>query len=283
MDRDLLKMELLESFSWAYRDRKTGEKRAAWMTIFFLTLYALAFSWLMFTFYKMGKALCLPMIAQDLEWLFFVLMGLLSIQVVGLTNTFHAYSALKRLKEESALPDSKKAIGSMLLAKFAGTYVMGLFYSLVFMIPGVIVHLQFARPNFIGFIFTLFVPVLSGLLTLVISMLLAWLVYVISSKIRNKNLLTVFLSVCLTVGYYVLYERSQTIFEMVLDNASQVALWTKRLAYPFYQMGLGAQGSILPMVIFCGLVFLIVSMAGFLLWVFYRKDVLKRKAEQNRG
>jgi ABC-2 type transport system permease protein len=169
----------------------------------------------------------------------------------------------------------------MLWAKFCGTYIMRLFYSLVFMIPGVIVHLQYARPNLIGFVFTLTIPVVLGLLSLVFSCLTAYVVFAVSSRIRNKNLLTVLLSTGLLASYYILYEKSQDIFAAVLENAAEVALWTKRLAYPFYQMGLGAQGNVFSMAVFCGEVVLIVTFASYLLWAFYRRAVRKQKMQQN--
>ena len=280
MDRSILKRELKESFAWMYRDKRTGKPRSVWKSILLAVLYAAAFAWLMHTFYKMGSALCLPLIALDLEWLSFVLMGLLSLCVVGLANTFHAYSAMSRLKEETILPDGPKAIGAMLWAKFSGTYIMGLFYSMVFMVPGVIVHLQYAKPNPIGFVFTLCIPIALGLLSLVFSCLVAYIVFAVSGRIRNKNLLTVVLSTGFLASYYILFEKSQDIFKAVLDNASDVALWTKRLAYPFYQMGLGAQGNIFSMAIFCGTVVLIAALAGYLLWAFYRRAVQKKKALQ---
>ena len=280
MDRSILKRELKESFAWMYRDKRTGKPRSVWKSILLAVLYAAAFAWLMHTFYKMGSALCLPLMALDLEWLSFVLMGLLSLCVVGLANTFHAYSAMSRLKEETILPDGPKAIGAMLWAKFSGTYIMGLFYSMVFMVPGVIVHLQYAKPNPIGFVFTLCIPIALGLLSLVFSCLVAYIVFAVSGRIRNKNLLTVVLSTGFLASYYILFEKSQDIFKAVLDNASDVALWTKRLAYPFYQMGLGAQGNIFSMEIFCGTVVLIAALAGYLLWAFYRRAVQKKKALQ---
>jgi hypothetical protein len=281
MDRNIIKRELKESFSWMYRDKRTGKPRRLWKTILLAALYAAAFAWLMHTFYKMGCALCVPMMALDLEWLSFVLMGLLSMFVVGITNAFHAYSSLCSLKEETLLPDGPKAIGTMLWAKFSGTYIMGLFYSLVLMIPGVIVHLQYAKPNLIGFIFTLSIPVLLGLLSLALSCLISYIVFAVSNRIHNKNLLTAILSICFLASYYILYEKSQDIFDAVLESAGGVALWIKRLAYPFYQMGLGAQGNILSMAVFCGTVFLIVAFAGFLLWTSYRRDLLKRKSQEN--
>ena len=119
MDRSVIKKELAESFAWMYRDRKTGKPRRLWKTILLALLYAIAFAWLMHTFYKMGCALCVPLMALDLEWLSFVLMGILSMCVVGLTNTFHAYSAFNRLREDTVLPEGPKAIGAMLWAKLS--------------------------------------------------------------------------------------------------------------------------------------------------------------------
>ena len=189
--------------------------------------------------------------------------------------------AFRRLKEEESLPEGIKAITNMLWAKFFGSYIMGLFYSLVFMIPGVLVHLQFTQPNLLGFIFTLCVPLLLGFLSLILSCLLAYVVFVISSRISNKNMLTVLLSVLFLAGYYILYEKSQDIFQAVLNSAADVALWIKRFAHPFYQLGLGVQGNTLSVVTFCITVFLAVAVAGSLLWMLYRRALVKRKTLQN--
>ena len=281
MNRELLQSELKESFAWMYRDKRKGKAYPLWKTLLFVFLYAAAFALLMHKFYMMGKALSAPLIQQDLEWLAFVLMGILSMMVVGLTNTFHAYMAFRRLKEEESLPEGIKAITNMLCAKFCGSYIMGLFYSLVFMIPGVLVHLQLTQPNLLGFIFTLCVPLLLGFLSLILSCLLAYVVFVISSRISNKNMLTVLLSVLFLAGYYILYEKSQDIFQAVLNSAADVALWIQRFAYPFYQLGLGAQGNTLSVATFCITVFLAVAIAGCLLWMLYRRALVKRKTLQN--
>ena len=281
MARTFVKKELAESFAWMYRDKRTGKPRALWKTLLLGLLYAVAFAWLMFEFYQMGSALCLSMMELDLEWLSFVFMGILSMLAVGLANTFHAYAALKRLKDETVLPEGPRAIGAMLWAKFAGTYIMGLFYSLVFMVPGVIVHLQYAKPNPIGFVFTLGIPVALGLLSLVCSCLNAHIVLAVSDRIGNKNVLTAILSTAFLACYYVLFEKSQAIYSAVLRNAADVAGWMRRFAYPFYQMGLGSQGSILPMSVFCVTVGIVVSLAGAILWLSYRRAVMKKKALQN--
>ncbi len=278
MNRAMIKRELAEAFSWAYRDRKTGNTRPVWKNIILISLYAIAFAWLMHIFYKMARAMCLPMMAQDLEWLFMALMGLLSMSVVGLTNTFHAYAALGRLQEETQIPDSPKGIYRMFRAKFTGTYIMGLFYSLVFMIPGVIVHLRFAGPNSLGVAFALCIPLILGLLSLVVSCVLAYIVAAISSRIKNKNILSIILSVAFLGGYYVLYVKSQDIFSAVLENAADVAYWTKIFGYPLYQMGKAAQGSLLSMGIFCACVLGIAALTGVLILHGYRAHIKKRAA-----
>ena len=67
MYRSLIKRELKESFAWMYRNKRTGKPYPLWKTFLLALLYALAFAWLMHTFYKMGSALCVPLMALDLE------------------------------------------------------------------------------------------------------------------------------------------------------------------------------------------------------------------------
>lgn len=269
MKRALVKKELLEAFAWVYRNRKTGKPHPVWKSVALTSLYCVAFAFLMHKIYEIARTLCLPMMEQDLQWLFLALMGLASLSVASLSNVFHAYAAVCRLQEERGQPNEPQLVSASLRAKLTSTYLMGLFYSLIFMVPAIIVHLQYAPPSALGMVLTLCIPLLLGALVLVFSCVIAYFVIAVTKRIRNKNILTVILSGAFLGGYYYLFEKSQDIYAAVLENAALVAWWTKRLCYPFYHMGLGAQGSLLSAIIFVMFVLLVIGVALLLIWKSY--------------
>lgn len=254
MSKGAVRREIAEAFAWAYRDRRTGKNRPAWKSAVRILLYAFAFTCLMQTFYKMAQALCIPMMEQDIEWLFLALMGLLSLCASGLTNVFQAYSAI--------IAFQKNPNEQLLHAKLKANYLMCLIYELVFMLPAVAVHLQYMRPNPLGVVLSLFVPPILGVLVMSSSFLLAWLAAQVCERVKNKHILTAAMSVAFLFGYYFLYDKSQEIYSAVLENAEQVAVWTRRLCYTLYQMGLAAQGSVVAMLVFCAS-----TVLGFYLFV----------------
>lgn len=108
----LLKKQLLEIFQVYYYDAKKNKARSKVSTILHFLLFALLVFGLLggiFTF--LAVKLCPPLLAADMDWLYFALMGLISVLLGAFGSVFNTY---------------------------AGVYLMGLLYSAVVILPAVL-------------------------------------------------------------------------------------------------------------------------------------------------
>lgn len=123
---------------------------------------------------------------------------ILSILMLVL-SFFKAGSVLFSMKSYDimvSLPVTKSAI---LISRFVTMYVTNLLFSLIVMIPGLAVHIWFAKPGISFYIISLMAVLFAPLLPLTISSILGALIKGISSRMKNKTLVETFLTVGLVV------------------------------------------------------------------------------------
>lgn len=112
---------------------------------------------------------------------------------------FKAGSVLFSMKSYDimiSLPVTKSAI---LISRFVTMYVTNLLFSLIVMIPGLAVHIWFAKPGISFYLISLVVILFAPLLPLTVSSILGALIKGISSRMKKKNLAEVFLTIALIV------------------------------------------------------------------------------------
>ena len=123
---------------------------------------------------------------------------ILSILMLVL-SFFKAGSVLFSMKSYDimvSLPVTKSAI---LISRFVTMYVTNLLFSLIVMIPGLAVHIWFAKPGISFYIISLMAVLFAPLLPLTISSILGALIKGISSRMKKKTLVETFLTVGLVV------------------------------------------------------------------------------------
>jgi len=123
---------------------------------------------------------------------------ILSILMLVL-SFFKAGSVLFSMKSYDimvSLPVTKSAI---LISRFVTMYVTNLLFSLIVMIPGLTVHLWFAKPGISFYLISLMAVAFAPLLPLTVSSVLGALIKGISSRMKKKALAETFL----TIGFVV--------------------------------------------------------------------------------
>ena len=194
---------------------------------------------------------------------------ILSILMLVL-SFFKAGSVLFSMKSYDimvSLPVTKSAI---LISRFVTMYVTNLLFSLIVMIPGLTVHIWFAKPGISFYLISLIAVLFAPLLPLTISSILGALIKGISSRMRKKALtetfLTVGLVVVIMVGSFSMGPKTENLdmealkeligtLTSALGNIFPPALW--------YHNAL--QGSILHFVLLLGIPALIFAVFVWLL------------------
>ncbi|MDD6610662.1 MAG: hypothetical protein PUE91_00395 [Clostridiales bacterium] len=278
MTKALFKKQMMEVFSWVYQDKKAGKNRSARGIAGYVLLYLVIFGFLGGVFYIVADMLCEPLVTVDLGWLYFAIMGLIALFMGVFGSVFNTYASLYQAKDNDLLLSMPIPSGTILMVRLAGVYVMGLMYELIVMIPTVMAWFFAADVQLAAGICTLLIPLVLSVLVLVFSAVLGWIVALISSRLKHKNIMVVILSLIFIAAYYYCYGHAYQILQHILANPQAAGERARSMLYPLYHMGLAAEGHMLSMLIFT-------AMVGVLFGIVY--VVLSRSflkiATTNRG
>lgn len=254
MTKALLKKQLMEVFSWLYKDRKTGKHRSAQGIALYSVLYLVIFGSLGAVFYRAADILCEPLLSIKMGWLYWCLMGLISVFLGVFGSVFNTYSTLYGAKDNDLLFAMPIPVSRILIVRLLGVYAMGLMYELIVMIPTLLIWFMKAPFSFAGAICIMLIPFILSVFVLVLSSILGWVVALVSAKLKNKNIITVFISLIFIVVYYYAYAQAYSMLQSLLVNADRVGEKIKFALYPLYHMGLAAEGRIISMLIFTAVI-----------------------------
>ncbi|MDD6189589.1 MAG: hypothetical protein PUB32_08445 [Clostridiales bacterium] len=250
MTKALFKKQMMEAFSWLYRNRKTGKNRSKAGIIGFGVFYFLIiFGVLGSVFYIMADSLCEPLMNAGIAWLYWAIMGLVTVALGVFGSVFNTYASLYQAKDNDLLLSMPVPVRHILVMRLSGVYFMGLIYELVVIIPALI---QWFING--GSLWALQLPLVLSILVLALSCILGWVVALISGKLRNKNIITVIMSLAFIGGYYYIYANAYKILMSILADPFALGEKVKGILYPFYHMGLGAAGNFVSVLIFAAMV-----------------------------
>lgn len=254
MTKALFKKQMMEIFAWIYKDRKSGKIRSAQGIVLYAVLYLVLFGFLGSVFFTFAKMMCVPLAEVGMGWLYWCLIGLVSVFLGVFGSVFSTYSSLYQAKDNDLLLSMPIPPSRILAVRLFGVYLMGLIYELIVMVPAVIVWFIDTQFSAVGSVCVVLIPFLLSVVVLVLSALLGWVVALISGRIKHKNIVTVFISLAFIVGYYYIYFKAYSMIQTLLQNIEEIGGKIKSILYPLYQMGMAAEGNILSMLIFTAIV-----------------------------
>lgn len=268
----LVKKQMIEIFRVYFYDAKKNKARSKVSTILFMLWYAMIMAGVLGgIFTLLSRKLCGPMAAFDMGWLYYTLMGLLAILLGIFGSVFNTYSGLYLAKDNDLLLSMPIPVSALVTARLLSVYLMGLTYSAVVIIPAWIVYLMTAGvtvPNlFGGIVLTL----LISLFVMTLSCVLGFVVAKVSLKLKNKGLITVFVSLLFIGGYYFFYFKAQNMITDLLANLDEYGERVKGSAYLLYAFGKVGTGDIKS-----SLIMVCLAVVTFLLmWLLISKSFLQ--------
>ncbi len=253
MWKALLKKQFLELMYVYFPKMKAGKKRSAGAVAGFIVLFIFIFLSLGASFYAAADMLAASMLPMGLGWLYFALIGVLSVFLGIFGGVFSTYASLYLAKDNDLLLSLPIPPRRILLVRMAAVYISGLVYSAVAWLPAVIRYLLFdASPAAV--VFSLLLTFVNALLVLVFSCLLGWAVAAVSSRMKRKNIVTVALSLAFLAVYFFATSRMNQLLTGLTQNAEKLGTAVQGRLWPIYQLGLAATGKGLPMLCWCCLV-----------------------------
>lgn len=250
MFRALFKKQLMEINSWLLLDRRSGGKRSAAGIALTALLCAASFAGVGGMFLYIGGMLCAPLAAVGFGWLYFSVMGTASAILGVFGSVFTTYATLYRARDNDLLLSLPIPPAYILAVRLFGVWLWGLIYESLVMIPVLIVWwrtVSFGAAELLSgalLIFTL------SLLILSLSCIVGWVIARIGVRLKNRNIVTVVVSLVFLALYFYLYSRAYSLLRDIVANAEAVGGRIRGAAYPLYLMGRTGEGDVPSALIF---------------------------------
>ncbi len=238
MLKALVRKQMMEIYRMYFFDNKKKKARAKGKIIASFVLFGLLiFGILGGLSTALSIAICVPFSAIGLNWLFFTVLGTISILLGVFGGVFNTYSGLYLSKDNDFLLSMPIPVRTIIASRLISVYLIGLMYSGLISIPAVIVNLCVNGFSVSALIRgALFVFSIS-LFVLILSCILGWVVAKISLKLKRKGVLAAFFSLIFFALYYSFFLNFETILNSFIVNAVIYGASVQNRLHVLYLLG----------------------------------------------
>lgn len=267
----LVKKQLAEIFrSYFYDPKKNRSRSKAGVITYILLFVLLMVGVLGGVFTILALTFCEPLVAAGLDWLYFALLGSLAILLGTFGSVFNTYSCLYLPKDNDLMLSLPIPVNVLMASRLMTVYLMGAMYSIVVILPAVIVYWIKGSLSAATIFGGLLLMLLISVFVLTLSCALGWVVAKISLKLKNKSLITVVISLVFFGGYYFFYFKAQVLIQDLIANAAVYGAKIKGSAYPLYLFGQVGTGDVVAVLAVSAVVFALFA----LIWVLISRSFL---------
>ena len=246
----LLKKQLVEIFrNYFYDPKKNRARSKVGTAAYFILFIGIMVGFLGGLFAYLSLSICGALSAAGLDWLFFALVGLLAVLLGVFGSVFNTYSCLYLSKDNDLMLSLPIPVNVIMASRLLTVYLMGLMYSLVVILPAVIVYWVTVSAS-VGVVFGgVLLMLLISVFVLTLSCALGWVVAKISLKLKHKGFITVVISLAFIGGYYFFYFKAQILIQDLIANAAVYGEKIKGTVYPMYLFGRVGNGDAFSMAV----------------------------------
>ena len=255
----------MEVFRSYFYDAKKNKARSKGTTIAYIVMFVLLMVGVLGgMFAVLANVMCGQLAEMGLDWLYFVIMGMMAVFLGAFGSVFNTYSGLYLAKDNDLLLSMPIPVRVIMTSRLLSVYLMGLMYSGIVILPAILVY-WFTVPVTAGRILGGVVLLVDiSLFVLTLSCALGWVVAKISLKLKRKSFITVIVSLVFFGLYYFVCFRSQAMITDLLLNAEDVGNRIKGI-YPLYLFGRVGCGDGVAMLIVSAVVIALLALVWYLI------------------
>lgn len=265
MLKTLIKKQLLEIWQTYYIDKKTGKARSKTGTVLFFVLLVVLFLGLGLAFYSMAGGIGGAILGNGFNWLYFALMGLLSMALGVFGTVFNTYASVYLPKDNEQLLSLPIPDRTLLFARLTGVYSTSLMYSAWVWIPVVIAYWVMEPVNVLNVVFPVLMTFIIALFVTVLSCILGWFVAMIASKVKGKSFITLFLSLAVFALYYFVYFKIVGTLGEIVNHIAELGNTVKSWLHYSHLLGLASDGDPLSMLLVTGISLILAAICFLIL------------------
>ena len=250
MLRVLLKKQLSEMFAFCYQNKKTGQRNPLPRVLLLGAVLLVCYASLAMAFVGMSEMFADALFGSGQQWLYMSVAGLAALCFGTFGSIFATYNTLYKAKDNDLLLSMPVPAGAILFSRMLSVYLIGLLFVALSWLPAIIVYALKLHPGAGIVVADAAMTFLIAAAVTAIGCLLGWVVALIASKLRRRNVATALLAV-LGIGlYYLFCFRMNDVLQSILKNISALRDIIETKLYPIYQLGLGAAGNAVSYLIF---------------------------------
>jgi len=258
---------------------RTGKKKASvGKTILFSVLLLYVFVAFFSMFFALFMTLLEPFFSAGIGWMYFAFLALTAFGLSVIGSIFTASAQLFGAKDNELLLSMPIKPSDILLSRFFVILAFEYAFTVIVAVPALLLWLNSGYANPVGIVFFVMGVVLLPLMAMALSLLLAWLLGVATSRMRRKNIFVLVLSVGFMAVYFYAMTNIQKYLQDLLIRGEELAQAIRQALPPFYAFGKSiAEGSVVDGLLFMAWAIVPFAAAVILLSVNYRKILITNR------
>ncbi len=252
---------LFYSMFKARRSKKNGNKAATGRSVIkcigigILVVYIVGCIFLAFgsIFYE----LCKPIVKIGYDWLYFAMVGIAALAMGFIGSVFTTQAQLYEAKDSELLLSMPIPPRYILASRFIMLLGLTLMYEGMVVLPAGVVYCFVGEVTVLSVVLFIVGYILLAFLIVSLSAVIGWLVNLVTSRMKNKTIVTMVLSLGFMAAYFFLYYKMTEYMQSIIIYLYDIAEAMKKVFYPIYQLGVAiAEHNFLSLLIFalCALV-----------------------------
>ena len=214
--------------------KKSGVGKAVLYGLLFLYLAGI----MLFYIGILCNAICVPFCSMGLEWFYFGIVMILALMLCFIGSVFMTQSSIYRAKDNDLLLSMPIKPGYILLSRMLSILSVNYVYAAMVFVPAGVVYCMNYTPSVIGVILFVLLSLLVPLLSQALACLVAWLLELVSSKMRNKNIVILLASLVALGLYFMVIMRLNEYLTSLIMNGTAIAESVKKAFFPAYFYGM---------------------------------------------
>ena len=270
MLKTLIKKQMLELNRSFFQNSKNGKARSKAATILFITGYVLLVVVVLGgVFTAMANLMCAPLMAAQMDWLYFLIISGVAAALGLFGSVFTIYSALYMAKDNDLLLSMPIPVDAILVSRLTGVYLMDLMFVAVVMLPAIAIY-AINGAAWTGVACAIAFMLALSLLVMCLACALGWVIAKVSVKMKNKSITTALISLLGIAIYYFAYAKAQMAIQDIIANSVVYGAAIQQNAQPLYLLGRAAAGNGIALL---GFIIVVLALTALVWWIIRRSFI----------
>ena len=250
----LVRINITAMFAGIFKKYRAGKKASKTKIVLIVLLAVYAVGALMFSVGATFYQVCNVFFSAGLGWFYFALAGILVFALCFIGGVFMVQSQLFNARDNELLLSMPIKPSAILAGRLFALLISEYLFEAFIMIPVFVVLMirgYISQLPAIGIVFFFAAVVLLPLFALAVGCLFGWLIALISSRMRGKNVITLALSLAFLGAYFWGYSKMMGYMTALQEKGAEIAEAVRRAVYPAYHLGVAiAEGKAASFLIF---------------------------------